>query len=123
MSMAERLTETIDRELAEKTEELMTAKWKAFSLFVMYKDEQRKRHRLLINLTEACRYQVKLYKELNKVRAAAKRNSDAFKRNSDALDCMFENFHQQLRFEGLALVADGDISLGEVNHYVLPVFD
>ena len=120
LSMAGRLTETIDRELAEKTEELMTAKWKAFSLFVMYMEEQRKRHRLLIDLTEACRYQVKLYGGLNKVGAAAKRNSDAVKRNCDALGSMFVNFQHHLRWEGLLLVADGEMSLGEINPHVLP---
>ena len=101
LSMAERLTEmteTLERELAEKREELMTTKWKAFSLFVMYMEEQRKGHHLLINLTEACRYQVQLYNKLNNVRAAVQRNSDA-------LFSMSADFHDHLRCEGLLLVA------------------
>ena len=92
------MTETLERELAEKTEELMPTKWKAFSLFDMYMGEQRKGHRLLINLTEACRYQVQLYNKLNNVRAAAQRNSDA-------LRSMSVDFRDHLRREGLLLVA------------------
>ena len=114
LSMAERLTETITRELAEKTAELMATKWKAFSLFVMYMDEQRKGHRLMMNLTGACRYQVQLYNELNTVRAAVKSNSDV-------LGCMSSDFKLQLCGEDLLRVADGNISLGDVDHNVLPV--